>query len=225
MYHTCIQSFLYAKMSIQEFVSSTFYQSSVQQCLSVCFMRCCSSDMTVEVRALAGNKEPILASGRSSGLCWCQCLLLAWKRCNMCKISESAWVRPRASDCWALFPALLLICLLASVGLSGQKYGIACAGCPWGQQLISHHPSFLTASWNISPPSLPPCFSTWLMEVIVQMHPSAMQTDETDLAKGHMQCWALKPSTVEQRRVSYSEVHVAGFTLSNIFGLLLFPHQ
>ena len=63
------------------------------------------------------------------------------------------------------------------------------------------------------------------MEVIVQMHPSAMQTDEKDLAKGHMQCWALKPFTVEQSRVSYSEVRVAGFTLLNIFGLLLFPHQ
>lgn len=125
---------------------------------------------------LGREKQSVLASGRRSfGLCWCQCLLPAWKRCNMCKISESSWVRPRASDCWALFPALLLIWVMAFVGLSGQKFDIACPNCSLRNQMVSRHPLFLTASQNSSLSLLPPCFSTWIMEVIAQMYPSDAQ--------------------------------------------------
>lgn len=132
------------------------------------------------MRVLGREKQSVLASGRRSfGLCWCQCLLPAWKRCNMCKISESSWVRPGASDCWALFPALLLIWVMALVGLSGQKFDIACPNCSLRNQVVSRHPLFLTASQNSRPSLLPPCFSTWIMEVIAQMYPSDAQTEKT----------------------------------------------
>lgn len=61
------------------------------------------------------------------------------------------------------------------------------------------------------------------MEVIVQMHPSAMQTDRTGLAKAHVRRWALKPFSVGWRCVSCSdcsyrnaELHVAHLIPSNI---------